>query len=93
MALNLKSHEADRLARDLAAVTHESLTEAVTVALQERLARVRDQQRSDVAARRRGLCAWYTSLPVEDPRTPDQIIGYDENGLPARSNWLSTRRR
>jgi antitoxin VapB len=83
MALNLKSPEADRLARDLAAATHESLTDAVIVALRERLARVRDQQGPDMTVRLRRLSAWYTSLPVEDPRPADQIIGYDEHGLPA----------
>jgi antitoxin VapB len=83
MALNVKSPEADRLARQLTAVTNESLTEAVTIALRERLARVRDQQHSDIAARLRRLTAWYTALPVQDPQTPDEIIGYDEHGLPA----------
>lgn len=41
MALSIKTEEADRLARELAAATHESITQAVTVALRERLARVR----------------------------------------------------
>src|SRR5579885_136089 len=59
---------------------HESLTEAFTVALRERLARVRDQQRSDIVARLRRLSAWYMALPVQDPRTPDEIIGYDQHG-------------
>src|SRR5437899_2965893 len=39
--LNIKSQEADRLARDLAKATGESITTAVTIALQERLKRVR----------------------------------------------------
>ena len=83
VALNVKSAEADRLARELAAVAHESLTEAVTIALQERLARMRNQQQSDMVARLRRLSAWYTALPVQDSRTPNEIIGYDEHGLPA----------
>jgi antitoxin VapB len=24
----------------------------------------------------------FSSLPVLDPRSPDEILGYDENGLP-----------
>jgi antitoxin VapB len=83
MALNVKSAEADRLARELAAAAHESLTEAVTIALRERLARVRSQQQSDIVSRLRRLSAWYTALPVQDSRKPDEIIGYDEQGLPA----------
>jgi antitoxin VapB len=39
MALNIKNEEADRLARELAELTGESVTAAVTEALRERLAR------------------------------------------------------
>ena len=39
MALSIKTDEADRLARSLARLTGETMTEAVTVALRERLAR------------------------------------------------------
>lgn len=28
------------------------------------------------------------ALPVLDPRTPDEILGYDEFGLPSRSWWI-----
>jgi antitoxin VapB len=82
MALNVKSAEADRLARELAAVAHESLTEAVTIALRERLGRMRNQQQSEIVARLRRLSTWYAALPVQDSRTPDELIGYDEHGLP-----------
>ena len=41
MALSIKTDEADRLARDLASLTGETMTQAVTVALRERLERVR----------------------------------------------------
>ncbi|MCC7267340.1 MAG: type II toxin-antitoxin system VapB family antitoxin [Caulobacteraceae bacterium] len=41
MALSIKTAEADRLARELSRVTGETMTEAVTVALRERLARER----------------------------------------------------
>jgi antitoxin VapB len=82
MALSIKTDEADALARELAAETHETLTEAVTVALRERLERVR-QSRGDRAARLDRLIAEYRAAPVSDPRTPDEIIGYDEHGLPS----------
>jgi antitoxin VapB len=39
MALSIKTEEADRLARDLARLTGESMTQTVTVALRERLER------------------------------------------------------
>ena len=82
MALNVKSPEADRLARELAAVAHESLTEAVTIALRERLGRLRHQQQSEIVARLHKLSTWYAGLPVQDSWTPDELLGYDEHGLP-----------
>ncbi|HXQ49763.1 MAG TPA: type II toxin-antitoxin system VapB family antitoxin, partial [Stellaceae bacterium] len=41
MALSIKTDEADKLARALTKLTGENLTEAVTIALRERLARER----------------------------------------------------
>ena len=41
MALSVKDPEADRLAREIAARTGETLTQAIVVALRERLARLR----------------------------------------------------
>lgn len=82
MALSIKTDEADRLARELAAETHESLTEAVTVALRERLERVRTRDERTFRAAIRRLQAEVASYPVRDDRTPDEIIGYDEHGIP-----------
>jgi antitoxin VapB len=84
MALSIKHPEADRLARELAARTGESLTDAVVVALRERLARQTGRARvvplrEELAAIRKRCAA----LPVLDERTDDEIIGYDEHGLPA----------
>lgn len=42
MALSIKTPEADRLARELSRLTGETMTEAVTVALRERLERARE---------------------------------------------------
>jgi antitoxin VapB len=84
MALSIKHPEADRLARELAARTGETLTEAVVVALRERLARTTG--RTDVGSLREELAAIRqrcASLPVLDQRTPEAILGYDERGLPA----------
>lgn len=83
MALSIKDPEADRLARELAARTGETLTEAVVVALRERLARETGRTRSvplrDELAAIRRRCA---ALPVLDNRTAEQILRYDERGLP-----------
>ena len=82
MALSIKTAEADALARELAAVTHETLTETVTRALRERLARVKEQQ-DDVPSRMARLAAEYAASPVGDRSSAEEIIGYDDAGLPA----------
>lgn len=82
MALSIKTAEADRLARELAAATHESLTQAVTTALRERLERVRSEKDSEYEQRLRRLVEEYQALETRDSRTPEEIIGYDEHGLP-----------
>jgi antitoxin VapB len=83
MALSIKHPDADRLARELAAKTGETLTEAVLNALRERLARQSGPKRPwrlrDELRMIRERCK---KLPVLDPRTPDQILGYDDRGLP-----------
>ena len=83
MALSIKTDEADRLARELAALTGETLTDAVTNALRERLDRVQVRGRTDIADRLDQLSIEYSSQPVIDDRTADEIIGYDEYGLPS----------
>ncbi len=51
MALSIKTKEADTLARELARVTGESMTQAVTIALRERLARERASREPGLADR------------------------------------------
>ena len=82
MALNVKSPEADRLARELAATTGESLTQAVVTALEQRLRRERDRRGPALTARLERLQADAALLPVLDDRSADEIIGYDVHGLP-----------
>jgi antitoxin VapB len=83
MALSIKDPEADRLARELAARTGETLTEAIVVALRERLARETGRTRavplSDELAAIRRRCS---ALPVLDDRSADEILGFDHHGLP-----------
>ncbi|HEV7588947.1 MAG TPA: type II toxin-antitoxin system VapB family antitoxin [Longimicrobium sp.] len=83
MALNIKHPEADRLARALAQTTGESLTVAVLTALKERLQREsgrgdRDAVRNEIQRIQRH----FASGRIKDPPSPDEIIGYDEHGLP-----------
>jgi antitoxin VapB len=83
MALSIKDPETERLARTLAERTGETITLATRRALEERLRRIGSDTRKaalleDLAAIRRR----WSILPVLDGRNADDIIGYDENGLP-----------
>ena len=83
MALSIKDKETERLARALAERTGESLTLATRRALEERLRRVGGAARrasllEDLAEIRRR----WRALPVVDPRSAEDIIGYDQNGVP-----------
>lgn len=82
MALSIKSDEADRLARELAAETGETLTEAVEIALRERLSRERAKHSPSMRTQLARLAADVAALPVADDRTPEEIIGYDSQGSP-----------
>ena len=85
MALNIRDPEAQRLARELAEATGETMTKAVIKALRERLERLRVRQkvsRTERAARLMAHGKRFAALPVLDGRSPDEIIGYDEVGLP-----------
>lgn len=82
MALSIKNPEADELARELAATTGETLTDAIVTALRERLERERQARRPGVGERLRRLAREAQAIPVLDDRPPDQIIGYDDTGLP-----------
>lgn len=81
MALKLKSREAHELAKQLSELTGTSMTQAVVVALREAVAR----QTPTATAKRELLkrtAAHCAALPVLDDRSPDQILGYDDHGLP-----------
>lgn len=84
LALSIKAARADALAREVARLVGESLTEAVARALAERLERLqRDRSgRRRLADELDAIAKRCASLPVLDPRSPDEIIGYDEHGLP-----------
>lgn len=82
MALNIKDPETDRLARAVAAATGVSLTEAIREALRDRLERESHRSRRGVAVEVRRIQERLARLPVLDPRSSDEIIGYDDHGVP-----------
>ena len=77
--LYIKNPIAHRLARQLAKQIGVTLTDAVIHALEDQIrARNKPIDRKKLDA----ICAKMAALPVLDPRTPDEIRGYDEFGLP-----------
>jgi antitoxin VapB len=83
MAINIRNPETERLASELAELTGETKTEAVTVALRDRLARVkRTRSKRRLADELDQIALHCAALPVLDSRCPEEILGYDELGLP-----------
>lgn len=83
MALSIKDPETEQLARSLAQLTGENITTATKRAIEERLRRLagqtsKDALLEDMAEIRRR----WSEMQVVDDRTPEEILGYDEHGLP-----------
>jgi antitoxin VapB len=84
MPLNIRNEETEELAATLARLTGETKTEAVTQALRERIQRIRrTRTKRRLADELDEIAAHCSSLPVRDTRTAEEILGYDENGLPS----------
>ena len=84
MGLNIKDEETDRLAREVARLAGETITEAVKRSLAERAVKLKAKKREatlvgDIMEIGRRCAA----LPVLDARRPEEILGYDKDGLPS----------
>lgn len=83
MSLNIKSDEAHKLARQLAKLTGESMTDAVTKAVRERLARLRQEREPELADRLVRIGKECAARMREPFRSVDHgELLYDEKGLP-----------
>jgi antitoxin VapB len=83
MALNIRNPETERLASEVARRTGETKTEAVTQALRERLARLRrGRSKQRLVDELEAIAEHCAGLPVLDARTPDEILEYDDRGMP-----------
>jgi antitoxin VapB len=81
--LNIKDPEVYRLARQIADLTGETLTDAVRYALRERLSRGL-QARSDPLwiEKLREISDRCAARPLIDTRSDNDLVGYDEFGIP-----------
>jgi len=84
MALNIKDPVTDRLARELARETGETITVAARVALEERLARVRAGRSRSPVPVLHDIIDRGRARRVLDDRSAEEIVGYDDHGLPTR---------
>ena len=85
MALNIKNAEAEKLMRELARRRGQGITEALTDVLRREVERERRKPKresyEEFSRRIDEIVERVRRLPVLDDRTPDEIIGYNENGL------------
>lgn len=82
MALSIKNDRTEQLARSIAKETGDTLTGAITRALEERLERVRGRKEGpDLVARLQAISERCAALPELDSRPEDEILAYDEYGV------------
>ena len=83
MGLNIKNEETQELARELARLTGESMTAAITKAVRERLDRVRNEHGAGLAERLVKIgkdCAVHLREPFRSV-DPGELL-YNDEGLP-----------
>ena len=83
MALNIRHPETERLAAEVAKLAGETKTEAVRRALEDRLFRLRrEQSERSLADELDEIAKRCARLPIRDRRSAEEILGYDDQGLP-----------
>lgn len=87
MGLSIKNAEVERMIRDLAARRGVHLTEALRQLLAEEEARAAAARAAERKARYdaiMAIAARVAAMPDVSDLTDDEILGYDENGVPSR---------
>jgi antitoxin VapB len=83
MPLSIRNPKTEKLARELAAESGETITQAINHALEERLARLRGRSTApDLAEEILKISKRCSAIPDRDQRPADEILGYDSVGLP-----------
>ena len=81
--LSIKNATTERLARQVAGETGASITEAIRKSLEERWERLKARRRNRVLTGQiEDLLRRVDALPTLDDRSPDEVLGYDEHGMP-----------
>lgn len=83
MPLSIKNEATEQLARQVAGETGESLTEAIQKSLEERLERLKRRRKGHILTGQiEDLLRRVDALPHLDSRPENEILGYDEDGIP-----------
>ena len=83
MALSIRNEKAEQLAREVAAISGENLTQTIVHALEERLERLRGRRTAvDLLGEIMTISRRCRSLPDKDQRSPEDIVGYNRSGVP-----------
>jgi antitoxin VapB len=91
MALSIKNREYERVSRELARITGKSMTEAGLAGLRRelelqkairKLARRTDRDKEEFLASIVDIQKKYAALPSKTNMTDDEVLGYDEFGIP-----------
>ncbi|MGC8490644.1 MAG: type II toxin-antitoxin system VapB family antitoxin [Syntrophobacteraceae bacterium] len=83
MALSIRNPKAEKLAREVAAESGVNITEAIIQALEEQLIRLKGRRSTtEIADEIMKISIRCRSLPEIDRRGADEILGYDDTGVP-----------
>ena len=85
MPISIKNDQTEQLARKLAELTGETITEALRVSVEERYARLRRaRSRRSLADDLNAIALRCAKRPVVSQLSDDEILGYDDSGIPSR---------
>jgi antitoxin VapB len=81
MPISIRNEKTEKLAREAATLTGENITTTITLALEDMLNRIKGRNTTfDLTEEIMQISGRCRSLPDIDPRTPDEILRYDQNG-------------
>jgi len=82
MAISIRNPHAEQLARKIAAISGENITQVIIHALENHMERLRGQRiYPDTIEEIMNISSRCSSIPDIDKRTPDEILGYNKIGV------------
>ncbi len=82
MALSIRNPKAERLAREIIAISGGNITKVVINALEDQLERLRGRRtHTDIVKEIMTISSRCSAIPDIDKRDPDEILGYNNTGV------------